>query len=123
MAIQDRGAGRGFSARAQPHRLAQGGQGTLPRAVLGPAAVVVKDGTLGREVPGQEPPLAAGAVLIEDRIDDGPQGDATGSPRGGRGGQERCQGRPILVGQVTGVVGAVGVHTQVVGAEKLLDRH
>src|SRR5262249_49966201 len=42
-------------------------------AVVPPLVEVTPDGALGREVPGKEAPLAAGAQDVEDGIDHVPQ--------------------------------------------------
>lgn len=49
-------------------------QGRFPNATPIPDAVMVIDGLPGREVLGQHPPLCAGLVDVEDRVNNGALG-------------------------------------------------
>ena len=86
-----------------PDTFAQGSVQVLPGAVLRPLVEVVAHCAPIRELPGQQPPLAAGPFQVEQAVDHPPQADRArppGSHRPLRRGQQRLQQRPLGVGQV-----------------------
>jgi hypothetical protein len=72
------------------------------RAVGPPLLEVVPDGALGREVPGQVAPLAAGPQDVEDGVDDVPYRGLAG-PAAGEDGDAGLDQGPLGVGDVAGV--------------------
>src|SRR5438067_1908634 len=72
LAVDAGGAGRLVAARGAADPGPQGVVDFGQRAVDAPAAEVLPDGTLGREVLGQEPPLTAGPGDVEDGVEHGP---------------------------------------------------
>lgn len=80
------------------------------RAVASPGAIVMMDRRPGREVLGQQAPLAAGLCEIHQRIDDsthiGRRPAASARARlSGR--NVRLDQRPLLIREVSGVSGSI----------------
>lgn len=69
LAIDSRRAWAGVAAGLEADLLPQGLVDFVPGAVAAPAAVPGVDGTPGREVVGQQAPLAAAADQVEDAVD------------------------------------------------------
>ena len=70
LAVDAAGARARARRPASPDLPPQGVHDRLPGAVVAPLAEVVVDGALGREVVRQHVPLAAGAVDVEDGVED-----------------------------------------------------
>ena len=70
-------------------------------AVVAPLVEVAPDGALGREIPGQIPPMAAHAEDGEDGIDDVTRVGLARSPAGVNG-DMRWEQSPLRVGDVAG---------------------
>jgi hypothetical protein len=102
LAVDAPGAGAGLATVGDPHLLAQGVEDLLPGAVIPPLGEIVVDGALGREVVREHVPLAAAAVLVEDRVEHLPHLDLTGPPHAVDGDQG-LDDLPLLVGQVGGI--------------------
>src|SRR5260370_41638221 len=96
------GAGRAFAALASPNLFAQNVVNLFQRAIVSPLVEVAPDGTFGRQVLGQEPPLAARPQDIKDRVENlshrGLAGPATRIHRD----QGLDQG-PLLIREVAGI--------------------
>src|SRR5262249_35253188 len=105
LAVDAGGARRALAAGLLADLLAEGAVETLPGAVVSPLAEVVVGGGPGAVALGQGGPLAAGAVDVQDGVDDVVQVDLPGAAAGlGRREQRRDAGE-LGVGQVAGVVG------------------
>src|SRR6202041_2089560 len=100
LCVDAAGAGRGVAPLLLPHGLTQGIDEALPGAVVAPKGEVIVDGALGEQVMRQHVPLAAGAVLIEQSVQDFAHLDLPRPPaRFGRWNQG-SQEIPLGVGQV-----------------------
>ena len=73
LGIDDRGGGLGLAPGRGPDLGAQLGVQPGQGAVIAPGGEVPVDGLPGREVSGQIPPGASGAVQVQDRLDDPPR--------------------------------------------------
>src|SRR5262249_22271593 len=82
---------------------AEGIDDPLPGAVLLPGLQVVEGGALGGQVVRQHVPLAAGAGLVQQRVDDLAEVHRAGPAAGPGGGQQGLEKGPLVVGQVRGV--------------------
>ena len=80
----------------------------LQGAVVPPLIEVAPDGTLGREVLGEVPPLTAGPQDVENGIRDVAHRGFAGTASRVHG-DGRLDERPLRVGQVAGVL--LGSHT------------
>jgi hypothetical protein len=87
---------------------AQGVMDLLQGAVLAPLLEVAPDGALGREVHGQEAPLAAGPQDVKDGVQDIAHRGLAG-PASGIHGDQRLDQRPLRVAEVAGIF--LGSHT------------
>ena len=102
----------------------QPGQG----AIIAPGGEVAVDGLPGREVAGQIPPGASGAVQVQDRLHDPAGRPDPRPPPAARHipGQVRGDHLPLRIGQVTGIApGSPPRQTRTVGTRgpHHLDRH
>ena len=68
LAVDDGGGGLGVAAGSLSGQNQQGVVQAVQRAVPPPAPEIAEDGALGRELLGQQRPLAAGAQQVEDRV-------------------------------------------------------
>src|SRR5262245_40052201 len=73
-------------------------------AVVPPLVEIPPHGTLGREVLGEIPPLAAGAEDVEDGVDDVAHECLSGSPSEWSGREVGLDPGPLRIGEVAGVV-------------------
>src|SRR5262249_26972982 len=105
LTIQVGGAWRAFAARLRADLLAQDVIDFQPDAVLAPLAEVVVGGGPGWIVLGQGAPLAAGAVDVEDSVDDVVEVDGARPPTRLGLGQEWFKTSELCVGQVAGIIG------------------
>src|SRR5262249_23959748 len=98
-------AGRGRPPLARPlaDLLPQRVVDHLQGAVVPPLVEVAPDGGLGREVLGQEAPLAAGAHDVEEGVEHVAHRGLARSPPGVHRDQSLDEG-PLLVGQVAGIL-------------------
>src|ERR1700737_2781585 len=124
----------GLPSRAGVHRLAVDARGVagLPRlllladavaqrivdalqgSIMTPEVEVAPDGALGREVLGQETPLASSPQEVEDGVEDVAHRGLAGPTAGGAGDHLLHEG-PLLVGQIARV--SLSSHTQLYGRE------
>ncbi|MBV8074794.1 MAG: recombinase family protein, partial [Planctomycetaceae bacterium] len=102
LAVAAPGAGRRLLPGGDPHLPTQGVEDLLPGAVGLPLGEVVGNGALGRQVVGEQIPLAAAAVEVEDGVEHLPHVDRAG-PADGVDGDQGRDDFPLLVGQVGGV--------------------
>jgi hypothetical protein len=72
----------------------------LPGAVVTPAGEVAGHRALGEQVVGEHVPLAAGAVEVEQRVEDLAHVDRAGPAAGLGRGDQRPEDRPLVVGEV-----------------------
>src|SRR5579859_7516257 len=70
LAIDASGAGGLLPASGLADASPEGINELLPGAVLVPGDEVIPDGALGGQIVGQVVPLATGACLVEQRVDD-----------------------------------------------------
>src|SRR5262245_48090123 len=92
--------GSGVTPGLLPDRLPQGVEHLLPGAVVAPLAEVVVHRAFKEQVVGQQVPLAAGTVLVKQRIHDLTHLDSTGmAPRFGCR-DERLEDLPLVVRQI-----------------------
>ncbi len=97
LAIGSGGTGAGVAASLAADLLTQGFVDPFPGAVPTPTAIPGMNGAPGREVLGQQAPLAAGADQVEDAIEDLAQvGRRSAHPLGF--GQEGLDQGPLLIG-------------------------
>src|SRR5277367_2001207 len=89
----------GLGADASSQRVEDG----LPGAIAVPALEVIVGGSLGDEVVRQEVPLATGAALVEQGVDDLAQVDRPRSTTGFGGQQNGFDQGPLGVAQVGGI--------------------
>src|SRR5262249_31165654 len=104
LAVQRRGLRGPLPPGLPPHPRAEGVVDPLPNAGPAPLAEVVVAGAPGRVGLGQLPPLAAGAVDVQDAVADVVQVHAPGPAAGLGPGQQGRQAGELGVGQVAGVV-------------------
>jgi site-specific DNA recombinase len=102
LAVDAGGAWRRLTTGGDPHLLAEDVVDGLPGAVVAPLLEVVVDGALGGEVTGEELPLAAGFVEVDDGVEDFPHVDLAWSAAV-EDGDHGFGGVPLGVGQVGGV--------------------
>src|SRR5262249_8322827 len=102
LAIDAGGGAGGVGLLRSADLLAQEVMDGVQRAVVPPLVEVPPDRTLGREVPGEVAPLAAGPQDVEDGIDDIPEGGPSRS-RAGVGRTVLLDQGPLLVGPVARV--------------------
>ena len=103
LAVEDGRGGRGPAAFGGAHLDPQAIVELFPEAALAPGGEVIEDGGLGWKVLGQHAPLAAGAVEIEDGVEDGSPCVLDGSSAGFGLGKERFEELPFEVAEVTGI--------------------
>src|SRR5262249_14304614 len=96
------GARRRSAPPPPPHPLAQGVVDQLQGAVLAPLVEVPPDRALGRELPGEELPLAAGPQDVEDGVQDAPHGSLP-RPAAGVDRNQVFDQLPLGIRQVAGV--------------------
>jgi hypothetical protein len=76
-----------------------------PHACVLPGTEVVIDGAPGRELARKEPPLAAGAQHIKDRVQDCAELRRAWPSTWQRWRQEWCKQHPRCIGQLRGIAG------------------
>ena len=92
--------GEGFAATGDAHLHPQAIVGFDPQAALAPARKRIEHRGPGRKVLGQHAPLAAGAVEIEDRVENHSPGVLDGASSGFRLGNEWLEDVPFVVCEV-----------------------
>ena len=92
--------GEGFAATGDAHLHPQAIVGFDPQAALAPGREIIEHRGLGRKVLGQHAPLAAGAVEIEDGIENHSPGVLDGASSGFRLGNEWLMELPFVVCEV-----------------------
>lgn len=102
LTIDTRGAWRGLVRRGVllADLLTQRGHHVLPRPGVSPLGKILVGGAFGQQVVRQHVPLAAGAVEVQDGVDDFPHINVTRSPPRLRGWNQRLQDSPLLIRQV-----------------------
>ena len=103
LTVEDGRTRRRLAPLGDAHFVAQGLVEPLPQSDPAPRREVFEDRGPRREVIGQQPPLAAGAVEIEDGVEDHPAWmfDRSSARFGLR--NPRLDNLPFLVGEITGV--------------------
>src|SRR5512144_273713 len=69
LAVDTRRTGRGLASRLAPHTDAQRVDHPGPGSVITPLGKILVNRTLGKQIGWQKLPLAAGSVLIQQRVD------------------------------------------------------
>src|SRR5579872_5581152 len=100
LAVDASGAGAILPAGGLASAGPQGIDDLLPSAIALPGGEVVPGGALGHEVVGQVVPLAAGACLVEQGVDDLAQVRGAGAASRLRRRQQGFDQLPLGVGQV-----------------------
>src|SRR3954452_18839100 len=100
-----------FAPRSHPDLGAQGIDHPLPSAVIAPLGEVVIDGALGQEVVRQHVPLAAGAGLIAEGVENLAHVDFARPPAGLGRWDEGLENLPLSVGQI----GRIGFTHRAIG--------
>src|SRR5512135_3555183 len=104
LAVDIRDPRRRLASLGHAQLLPQGVGDPLPGAIVAPLGEGVVDGALGQQVVRQQLPLAAGAGLVQQGIEDLPYVDLAGPTAGQGGGDQGLDDLPLGVGQV-GLVG------------------
>lgn len=114
LAVEDGRGRRWLAACGDAHLDPQALVELFPQAAFAPGAEVLEDGGLGRKVLGQHAPLTAGAVEIEDGVEDVSAWVLNRSPGGFGPGKERLKKLPFKIGEVAGI-GLGWVHPKLEG--------
>jgi hypothetical protein len=107
LAIDDSGAGLGFSPEPHPQTFAHRVVQSLPGTIQAPPPEVVEHCLPGRELAREHAPLAAGFRDAEDGVEHRTRTVHTGTPAGFGCREVRLQQRPFGIGQVGGVFPAL----------------
>ena len=108
LAVDDSGAGLGITAEVHAEPFAQRRVDPLPGPIQAPFPEIVVDRLPRRPLLGQEAPSAAGAQLIEDRVEERAQRVETG-PTTAMLGHERLEQRPFRVREIRSIEALVRV--------------
>ena len=101
LAVDDAGAGRGFTVMDFAHDHQQRMVQRLPQPVVAPQVKPAPDGRYRRKAWWQHPPRQAATQQIQDRLDDPPHRPFAGSPDMRWRRQKRPQKCPFGIGQIT----------------------
>lgn len=103
LAVDTASAGFGFLSRSHPNPAPQRIMAHLPAPVTSPLMEIITSRPLRREVVRQGGPRAARAQDVEDGVENLAEVRPPQPPPLSRGGQQRLQDGPLLVGQVAGI--------------------
>ena len=103
LTIDDRRAGRGLASHTHARLFAQGRMHALPGAIVAPGTEITPDRRPRGKVVRQGPPLASGAIHVEERVENLTHVRRARMPAYFGRRDQRFQDRPFLLGEIAGV--------------------